>query len=303
MILVILKLLVVLIFLAMFIRRPSVVWGIGLLTVTTAVLLDTILGTFNREELLAELGFFFYVINGVILAGAATWFWGVIRPHLPGGTLLPATPGMAATSNAPVARVPATKSAPTAPTTSVSDPSPAPAPKLPPPFPADHVDNFEQAGYDRQMLFEEIRGRFSREDLNDLMFDLDVNEMDVATVGQTMDELVVRVMDAADQAGQASTVGLAVERILTPPPAQHLPRLSKLTPESPRTVVRHYVLAHYSTEQLQQLATSLDIDWEQLEGADKKAKTRAFLLYLYRRNRIGDLLDAMRAKANSKDAA
>lgn len=57
MILVILKLLVVLFFLIMFIRRPSAVWGIGLLTVTTAALLDTLLGTFNREEMLAELGF------------------------------------------------------------------------------------------------------------------------------------------------------------------------------------------------------------------------------------------------------
>ena len=49
MILVILKLLVVLFFLIMFIRRPRVAWGIGLLTVTTAVLLDTLLGTFNRR--------------------------------------------------------------------------------------------------------------------------------------------------------------------------------------------------------------------------------------------------------------
>ncbi|MCO5180917.1 MAG: hypothetical protein M9896_12815, partial [Candidatus Promineofilum sp.] len=91
MILVILKLLVVLIFLIMFIRRPSVVWGIGLLTVTTAVLLDTLLGTFNRDELLAELGFFFYVISGVLLAGAAAWFWGVVRPWLPGDASAPTT--------------------------------------------------------------------------------------------------------------------------------------------------------------------------------------------------------------------
>ena len=31
------------------------VWGIGLLTVTTAVLLDTLLGTFDRDALLADL--------------------------------------------------------------------------------------------------------------------------------------------------------------------------------------------------------------------------------------------------------
>ncbi len=287
MILVILKLLVVLIFLIMFIRRPSVVWGIGLLTVTTAVLLDTVLGTFNREELLADLGFFFYVISGVLLAGAATWFWGVVRPLLPGGTLLPA--GQAATAT--TQPLPVARSVATAPV--VEPPPPAPAPKMPPPLPPDHVDDFEQAGYDRQMLYEEIRSRFSRDDLSDLMFDLEVNELDVTTVGQTMDELIVRVMDTADRDGKASTVGLAVERILTPPPPTHLPRLEKLTAESPRTVIRHYLLAHYTVEQLEELAANLNVDWEQLDGTDKKAKTRAFLSYLYRRDRVGDLLDAL----------
>ena len=80
----VLKLLIVLIFLVKFLRRPSVVWGIGLLTVTTAVLLDTLLGTFDRDALLGELGFFFYIIAGALLAGSAAWFWGVVRPWLPG---------------------------------------------------------------------------------------------------------------------------------------------------------------------------------------------------------------------------
>ncbi len=177
-------------------------------------------------------------------------------------------------------------------------PHPAPQPKLPPPLPADHVDQYAEAGYDRQMLYEEIRQRFSRADLSDLMFDLDVNELDVATVGQSMDELIVRVMDAADRDGQASTVALAVERILTPPSAEHLPRLEKLAVDSPRTVLRHYLLANYTVEELQLLADNLGIDWEQLEGSDKRAKTRALLLYLYRRDRLAELLDAMRAGAD-----
>ncbi|MBP9501709.1 MAG: hypothetical protein KBF17_06050 [Candidatus Promineofilum sp.] len=291
MILVILKLLVVLIFLVMFIRRPSVVWGIGLLTVTTAVLLDTLLGTFNREELLADLGFFFYVISGVLLAGAATWFWGVVRPLLPGGTLLPAGQLAPATPVAHSANVPPASKSPSTLT-----------PKVPPPLPPGHVDDYEQAGYDRQMLFEEIRGRFSREDLSDLMFDLEVNELDVTTAGQTTDELIIRIMDTADRDGKASIVGLAVERILTPPPPKHLPRLAKLTEESPHTVIRHYLLAHYNAEQLEELATRLNVDWEQLEGTDKKARTRAFLSYLYRRGRISDLLAAMRAGTIGKTA-
>lgn len=283
MILVILKLLIVLIFLIMFIRRPTVVWGIGLLTVTTAVLLDTLLGTFNREELLADLGFFFYVISGVLLAGAATWFWGVVRPLLPGGRFFPEPQAMTAS---PAMPTPAYVAAP-------QNVEPAPAPKLPPPLPADHVDDFEQGGYDRQMLYEEIRRRFSSEDLSDLMFDLEVNELEVATVGQSMDELIVRVMDEADRNGKASTLGLAVERILTPSPPEYLPRLEKLTADSPRTVIRQYLLAHYSMDQLQQIAAELGVDWEQLEGTDKKAKTRALLLYLYRRDRVAQLLDAL----------
>ncbi|MCB8936664.1 MAG: hypothetical protein H6663_14480 [Candidatus Promineofilum sp.] len=288
MILVILKLLVVLIFLIMFIRRPSVVWGIGLLTVTTAVLLDTLLGTFNRDELLAEMGFFFYVISGVILAGAAAWFWGIVRPWLPGDASAPTPqPAPAAARAAPAVLSPM-------PPARTEAPPPIPEPKLPPPLPADHVDYYAESGYDRQMLYEEIRQRFSRADLSDLMFDLDVNELDVTTVGQTMDELIVRVMDAADRDGHASTVALAVERILTPPPAEYLPRLEKLAVDSPRTVIRHYLLANYTVEELQRLADHMGIDWEQLEGSDKRAKTRALLLYLYRRDRLAELLNALR---------
>lgn len=296
MILVILKLLVVLFFLVMFVRRPTVVWGIGLLTVTTAVLLDTLLGTFNRDELLAELGFFFYVIAGVLLAGAATWFWGVVRPWVagnqPAGTADMPSPAPAST--------PATIAVPQ-PIPAESSP-PAPAPKLPPPLPPDHVDQYAAAGYDRQMLYEEIRQRFSREDLSDLMFDLDVNELEVATVGQSMDDLIVRVMDKADLGGNAPTVALAVERILTPPPPEHLPRLEKLSVDSPRTVIRHFLLANYSVEDLQELAAAVNVDWEQLPGNDKKAKTRALLDYLYRRGRLGSLLDAMHAEAEESES-
>ncbi len=286
MILVILKLLVVLIFLIMFIRRPTVVWGIGLLTVTTAVLLDTLLGTFNREELLAELGFFFYVISGVLLAGAAAWFWGVVRPWLPNGTEpnTVASRPAAAGSPTPFPAAPPPEAA-----------TPRPAPKLPPPLPADHVDQFAETGYDRQMLYEEIHSRFSQSDLRDLMFDLEINELDVATVGQGMDDLIVRVMDAADQEGKAPTMAMAVERILTPPPPEYLPRLEKLSADSPRTVIRHYLLAHYNMEQLQQFSAELGVDWEQLEAGDKKDKVRELLLHLYRRGRIDDLLSVMRA--------
>lgn len=305
MILTILKLLVVLAFLIIFIRRPTIVWGIGLLTVASAVLLDTLLGTFNREELLAELGFFFYVISGVLLAGSAAWFWGVVRPWLNKEQAAPA-PAMAQPAAAAAAvalpaeavdaAVPAAATAPSKPRSrNAPVEPPAPPPKLPPPLPADHVDNFAEAGYDRQMLYEEILRRFGPDDVRDLIFDLDLNEMEVTTVGQTMDDLVVRVMDAADRDGKASTVALAVERVLTPPQPENLPRLEKISADSPRTVIRHYLLANYDAESLAETARAMDVDWDQLEGTDKKAKVRSFLLYLYRRNRVGSLLEYMRA--------
>ena len=303
-----LKLLVVLFFLIKFLRRPSVVWGIGLLTVTTAVLLDTLLGTFNRDELLANMGFFFYVIAGALFGGAAFWFWGVARSWLPGSAgsglatrqdPLPNPLPQGEGTRGPLPQGEGTRgSLPQGEGTVSPAPLPPRTPAPPPPLPPPHADGYAAAGYDRRMLYEEIRARFSHDDLQDLMFDLDVNELDVVVPGQTNDELIVRIMDAADDSGQAGAVALAIERILTPPQPAHLPRLEKLTADSPRTVIRHFLLANYSIEQLQQLAAGLGVDWEQLDAGTKKDKTRALLLYLYRRNRIADLLSAIQTQEN-----
>ena len=303
-----LKLLVVLFFLIKFLRRPSVVWGIGLLTVTTAVLLDTLLGTFDRDALLAEMGFFFYVIAGALFGGAALWFWGVARAWLPGSAEaglttrqdpLPNPLPQGEGTRGPLPQGEGTRgSLPQGEGTVSPAPLPPRTPAPPPPLPPPHADGYAAAGYDRRMLYEEIRARFSHDDLQDLMFDLDVNELDVVVPGQTNDELIVRIMDAADDSGQAGAVALAIERILTPPQPQHLPRVEKLTADSPRTVIRHFLLANYSIEQLQQLAAGLGIDWEQLDSGTKKDKVRALLLYLYRRNRIADLLSAIQTQEN-----
>ena len=80
--LLLLKLAIIIIFLIMFLRRPSVTWGIGLLTVTSAVFLDALLGTFNGEALRAELGFFYFVIAGTLFGGAAVWLWGTLLPFI-----------------------------------------------------------------------------------------------------------------------------------------------------------------------------------------------------------------------------
>ena len=243
----------------MFLRKTGLIWGIGLLSVTSAVLLDTFLGVFNREDMLAELGFFFYVIAGALFAGTAVWLWGVLRPIT-----------VAATAVTPPA-------------------TPRPVPERPP---TNHQEE-ERTAFDRQMLYEEIHTRFGREDIHDLIFDLGINENDVMTLDQTLNQLIINTMDWAEQNGQTGALAMAVERILTPLPPENLPRLEKITADSPPTVLRQYMLAHYTLPQLTHMAASLGLDWEQLGSGSKKEKIRSFLLYLMRRNRLDELIHLM----------
>lgn len=267
-IILIVKLLVVAAVLIMFLRRPNFVWAIGLLSVTTAVLFDTFLGTFNREAILADLGFFFYVISGFLFAGATLWAWGILWPLL--GTSSP----LAQSRPLPDTAVMQTRK---------KEPSKG------------------SAAFDRQMLYDEIRQRLGREDVLDLIFDLGLNENDVMTPGQDMNQLIVNIMDKAEENGQSGALALAVERILTPPPPENLPRLEKIDAASPATILRHYMLAHFDLAELQRLAAALEIDWDELDPGNKKTKVRSLLLYLYRRNRIHDLINYLRPPADTTE--
>jgi hypothetical protein len=260
----IIKSVIVILFLAMFLRRPRVLWGIGLLTVTTAILLDTFLGTFGREEMLAELGFFFFIISGALFSGAAAWAWGLLRPLTmtrSAGTIFTELDTRPAMDNAET----------------LDDQSMLP-------------DIESSTAVDRQMLFDEIRNRLGREDVIDLIFDLSINENDVMTVNQDMNQLIINTMDLVAQRGQDGDLALAVERILTPIPPERLPRLERISPDSPPTILRHFLLAHYELSRLQQIANDLDIDWEEIGVGGKKEKVRNLLLYLYRRNRVDELI-------------
>ena len=254
----ILKALIVVFFLIMFLRRPNWVWGIGLLTVTTAVLLDTFLGAFGRQQTADDIGFFLYVIGGTLVGGAALWLWGLLHP-------------LVNTSSGATAVIQTT-------------PAPAQPTKSPP----------TSDVFDRQMLYDTIRQRLGREDILDLMYDLRINENDIVTLNQDMDQVIVRLMDYAIQNGQDGELALAVERILTPLPTQNLPRLEKITADSPPTILRHYLLAHYDIAQLTQMAEALEIDWELISVGNKKNRVRSLLLYLQRRNRLDDLIDQMK---------
>jgi hypothetical protein len=58
------------------------------------------------------------------------------------------------------------------------------------------------------------------------------------------------------------------------------------------------LLAHYDLEKLQKTAVALGVDWEQLTITSKKSKVRDLLHYLYRRNRIDDLIALMQANGS-----
>lgn len=262
--LLILKLLIVAFFLVMFLRKMDLVWGIGLVCVTTAVLLDTFLGVFNREQMLADLGFFFYVIAGGLFGGTAIWLWGILQPFM-----------AKANTSTPVAA------------TADTDPQP---------IETAYSDPANGTAYDRQMLYDEIRTRFGREDLLDLIFDLRINETEVMSLDQDLNQLILNTMSWAEKNGQTAALALAVERILTPVPAENLPRLEKIMADSPPTVLRQYLLAHYTLAQLREMSVDLNLDWEQLGDGSKKEKVRSLLLYLIRRNRLHELIDLMKGQ-------
>ncbi|MDT8307508.1 MAG: hypothetical protein RRC07_16365 [Anaerolineae bacterium] len=265
MLLFILKLLLVLVFLIAFLRHPRPVWGIGLLTVAAAFLLDTFVNTFGWTTVQETLGPFFYVVVGAIVGGAAVWFWALLRPFVN------------------------------------TAPSPATPAPVPPPA-ATRPEGAAAVAFDRRELYDMIRERLGSEDMRDLVFDLGINENDIFSPGYSATESIVRLMDLAEAQGQSGDLALAVERILTPIATTDLPRVEKLTISSPPTVLRHYLLAHFTLEELATLARDLSIDSEQL-GGSKREVARGLLLYLRRRNRLDDLITALQSEAAAAGSA
>lgn len=262
------KLLIVIAFLVMFLRGSKVVWGIGLLTVSSAFLLDTALGTFGRQELQERLGFFFYVLSGALFGGSAIWLWGLLRPHL-------AEDGTISTDNEDRPREVGI------------------GPR----------QTFERAKTDseKQKLFQKIHSRLGPDDIRDLAFDLELNENDLIAPQREMTKSIQRLIYLAAREDKMEALSLAIERILTPVPAENLPRREKLSVHSPPTILRHYLLAHFSQRDLAQVMEELGIDREQLEQHNKKGTVRELLLYLQRRGRLGQLIPFLKAHAPAQD--
>ena len=68
----------ILFFLVMFYRRSDFIWGVGLLAISSAVLLGVTRVVFNLDGSSAMTGLWLQLISGLIISGIALWFLGVL---------------------------------------------------------------------------------------------------------------------------------------------------------------------------------------------------------------------------------
>ncbi len=159
----------------------------------------------------------------------------------------------------------------------------------------------DTGGFDRQLLFEQIRDNLGPDDVLDLIFDLDINENEVVNPGQGMPSVIMRVLDVAEHEGKLQQVAMSVERILTPVAPDHLPRAERLSAETPPHLLRQYLIANYDLAELAQLSAAIGVDWEEMGSEGKKTRVRRLLLYLQRRNRLDQLIALIRQPSEQTD--
>jgi hypothetical protein len=263
------KIVIVAFFLFMFLRSNKVIWGIGLLTVTSAILLDAFLGTFGREEMIEQFGFFYYAFAGALFAGAALWLWGILRPYTRSERVDEQTVDQLDSS----AVVAATTSFP------------------------DVQNDIPQAVADHPVLYETIRKDLGEDSILDLEFDMGYTEDSLPVPNRDFDELAVTIIDSAERNGQIEELRLAVERIQTPLPAEHLPRIEKIQADSPQTVLRQYLVANCTLSELESITTTLGVDWRSIPGATLNAKVRNLLLNIDHSNRQEELIELLQRRA------
>jgi hypothetical protein len=263
------KIVLVAFFLFMFLRSNKLIWGIGLLTVTSAILLDTFLGTFGREEMIEQFGFFFYAFAGALFAGAALWLWGILRPH---------------TKSQPVEEENVDQlgsSAVSAATTSFIDVK----------------NDIPQAASDHPILYEKLKEDFGEDAILDLEFDMGYTVDLLPIPDRDIDELAGTIIETAERNDQIEELRLAVERIQTPLPPEHLPRIEKIQADSPQTVLRQYLVANYTLSELESITTTLGVDWGSIPGATLNAKVRNLLLNVARSSRQEDLIELLQHRS------
>jgi hypothetical protein len=208
---------------------------------------------------LDDSGYLGWFLGGLVAAGAFTWLAALLRP-----LVRRHGPGIA--------------------------PRPTAGPATP--FQAD------ESGIDRGLLLKQMQQHLGPEDLLDLIFDAGLNEGDYFQPNQSARERFVAVIDGAAAEGNLVALALGVERIVTPLSADSLPRLEKLSADTPPALLRQYLLAHCDLARLNQLATRLGADPEALGSDAKSSRIRRLLLWLMRRGRLGDLAAALQQQQN-----
>ena len=256
----------------MFYQRSNFTWAVGFLTVTTAVLLNVLWVVFRLDDVSDSVGFWLQVVGGLVFGGAAIWLFGLLRPHM-GDGFIPASGGSQSQLGS---------------ASSNGSGSGSNNPDIESLLSERAVSmRNETSEYDRQLLFDQIMQNLSNEDVKDLMFDLEMAENEVVAPMRNMNQTIHNIIDLAAEREQTSDLALAVERILTPVPPDHFPRLSRISVDTPATILRRYLLTFYDLTTLQEISEELDIDWERLGIGSKQQKVRNLLLRLRRSNRLG----------------
>ena len=266
----------------MFFRRTNLIWAVGLLTATTAVLFNVAFNIFGANTDPEAIGLWPQILGGLAFGGAAFWLWGLLQPQLNSSNSFSDSKSYANGSN------PATA---TEPISAAVDPSQEQLLSRR----AVGMRN-EASEYDLQLLYEQIKLNLGPEDVLDLLFDLEMAENEVIAPTNNMNQTIHNIIDTALEKDQIGDLALAVERILTPVPPDHFPRLSRITVESPPTILRRYLLTFYSLEMLEEMTEALEIDWERLGIGSKQQKVRNLLLWIRRRNRMAELIEAMQER-------
>ena len=81
---------------------------------------------------------------------------------------------------------------------------------------------------------------------------------------------------------------------MTPLPKENLPRLERLSAETPPHLLRQAIISNYTFATLDDLCTELGIDWQEMGSDAKKTRVRRLLRYLQRRNRLDELFQQLK---------
>ena len=145
------------------------------------------------------------------------------------------------------------------------------------------------------ILYEKIMDQLSADDLLDVIYDLEFNEGEIIFPNKELSQITLKLIETASLRGKIGALNNAIDRILHPVPKENLPRLEKLSTDTPPQLLRQYFTAQYSLAELEEISKKLDLDWEEFGTDGKKSRVRRLLLYVRRRNRLGELIRIIQA--------